>query len=71
MYKWKIDVSLKNGENIVGLYESKYNNSMDVGKELLEKIAPNCIFTLASLDGKCQIFIITSEVAAMLISIAY
>lgn len=67
MNKWKIDFSLKNGQNISGLYEGEEDNSFDIGESFLCSDAE--IFALSSLDKTAQIFIIKSEVAAMGISI--
>ena len=69
MYKWKIDISLKSGQNISGVYEGPEENSFDVGKLLLE-IDPNVtVFSIMSLDETAQLFVMRNEVAAMGISI--
>lgn len=67
MYKWKIDISLKSGQNISGLYEGEENNSFDIGKSFFLREAE--IFVLSSLDKNAQLFVIKSEVATMAISI--
>ena len=67
MYKWKIDISLKSGQNISGLYEGEENNSFDIGKSFLLGEAE--IFVLSSLDKNAQLFIMKSEVATMAINI--
>ena len=69
MYKWRIDILLKSGREISGVYEGKENNSLDVGQELLANDPSVTIFVLGSLDGTAQLFINRSEVATMAISI--
>ena len=69
MNKWKIDVSLKSGQNISGLYTGPEENSFDVGKLLLEEDPSITVFTILSLDEMAQLFIMRNEVAAMGISI--
>ena len=68
MYKWKIDISLKSGQNITGLYVGSENNSVDVAKVLLENDPTVTVFAIASLDGNAQLFVMRNEVAAMGIS---
>ena len=69
MYKWKIDISLKSGQNISGLYTGPEENSFDVGKLLLESNPNVTVFAIMSLDETAQLFIMRNEVAAMGISI--
>lgn len=69
MYKWKIDISLKSGQTITGLYAGSENNSLDVAKALLEDDPNVTVFAISSLDGNAQLFIMRNEVAAMGISI--
>lgn len=69
MYKWKIDISLKNGQNISGLYRGPEENSFDVGKVLIVDDPSVTVFAIMSLDETAQLFIMRDEVAAMGISI--
>ena len=69
MYKWKIDISLKSGQNISGLYEGPETNSFDVGKLLLENNSNITVFAIMSLDNMAQLFIMRADVSAMAISI--
>jgi len=67
MYKWKIDFSLKSGQNISGLYEGEEDNSFDIGESFL--IGDAEIFVLSSMDKTAQLFVMKSEVAAIGISL--
>ena len=67
MNKWKIDISLKNGQNISGVYEGAEENSFDVGKLLLTTDVT--VIAIMSLDETAQLFILQNEIAAMGISI--
>jgi hypothetical protein len=69
MYKWKIDISLKSGQNISGLYRGPEENSFDVGKVLIVDDPSVTVFAIMSLDETAQLFIMRDEVAAMGISI--
>lgn len=69
MYKWKIDISLKSGQNISGLYRGPEENSFDVGKVLIVDDPSVMVFAIMSLDETAQLFIMRDEVAAMGISI--
>lgn len=66
MHKWKIDISLKNGQNISGLYYGSEENSFDVGKQLFSEAS---IIAIMSLDETAQLFIVVDEISAMGISV--
>ena len=67
MNKWKIDISLKNGQHISGVYEGQEENSFDVGKLLLNTDVT--VIAIMSLDETAQLFILQNEIAVMGISI--
>ena len=69
MYKWKIDISLKSGQSISGIYQGPETDSFNVGKVLLQDEPTVAVFAIMSLDEEAQVFVLRSEVAAMGISI--
>ena len=69
MYKWKIDIFLKSGQSISGVYRGPETSSFSVGKVLLQAEPTAAVFAIMSLDEQAQIFVMRSEVAAMGISI--
>lgn len=69
MYKWKINIILKSGQNISGIYVGPETDSFNVGKVLLQDDPTVAVFAIMSLDEQAQVFVMRSEVAAMGISI--
>ena len=67
MYKWNIDVILNSGKELEMLYEGNEDNSLDVGKKLLEG-NPNNIFALCDKTSTKQYFVKIGEVSCMAIS---
>lgn len=69
MYKWKINIILKSGQSISGVYLGPETDSFNVGKVLLQDDPTVAVFAIMSLDEQAQVFVMRSEVAAMGISI--
>lgn len=68
MYKWKIEIILNCGKEIVGQVELKHDNSLDVAKEiLLGERSDFC--AIGSLDHKKHIVVKVSDVSSMSISV--
>ena len=64
MYKWKIEIILKCGKEVIGYYEGSEINSIDVAKLYLT----DNFGGITDKNKTKQIIIITSEIAAMTIS---
>ena len=69
MHKWKIDIILKSGHSISGVYQGRETDAFNVGKVLLQDEPTVAVFAIMSLDEQAQLFVMRSEVAAMGISI--
>ena len=64
MYKWKIEIILKSGKEVVGYYEGTETSSCDVAKLYLN----DNIGGMTDKDKTKQIVVITGEIAVMTIS---
>lgn len=67
MYKWNVEVILNSGKELEMYYEGNENNSLDVGKKLLEGSANN-VFALCNKTNTKQFFVKIGEVSCMAIS---
>ena len=68
MYKWKIEIILNCGKEIVGKVELKQDNSLDVAKEILLGKC-NDWYAIGSLDCKKHIVVRTGDISSMAISV--
>lgn len=68
MHKWKIEIILNCGKEIVGQAELEHNNSLDVAKEILLG-NPSDYYAIGSLDHKKHIVVKVSDVSSMSISV--
>ena len=69
MNEWLINFQLKNSPvDIRAVYVGPEDNSTDVFNKLFEKTSPKNFIGLQGLDGKSNIIVCTSEIAAMRIA---
>jgi hypothetical protein len=68
MYKWKIEIILNCGKEIVGCDENNYNNSADFAQEII-RFDPDDFYAIGSLDHRKQICFRVGDVSSMSISI--
>lgn len=68
IYKWKIEIILNCGKEIVGQVELEHDNSLDVAKEILLG-KRNDFYAIGSLDRKKQIVVRVCDVSSMAISL--
>lgn len=65
MYKWKIEIMLKNGEVVSGIHKGNENDSHSVAKTLMGSARPNDFCCLYTLNETGSIFICSGEIATM------
>lgn len=65
MYKWKIEIMLKNGEVVSGIHKGNENDSHSVAKTLLGSSRPNDFCCLYTLNETGSIFIRVCELVTM------
>ena len=66
MYKWCIDIILKNSGVILPcVYDGPEDNSIDVMQKIFAGKAPNETIGLAGNNGRSQTFVIAGEVASV------
>lgn len=68
MYKWKIEIVLNCGKEIVGQVEDEWKTSMDAAQDMLTGNS-NDFYAIGSLDHKKQIFFRIGDVSSMAISV--
>lgn len=68
MYKWKIEIILNCGKEIVGRYDCDHKGSFDAAQELLTGNVYD-YFAIASLDKSKQIAVKLGDVSYMAISV--
>lgn len=67
-YKWKIEIVLNCGKEIVGRAELEHDNSLDVAKEILLG-KRNDFYAIGSLDRKKHVVVRVCDVSSMAISL--
>lgn len=69
MYKWRIDIILKNGNDIAGHYEGVEDTSVDVANKLFFGKRSTDLISLESATVRAQhIFVIAGEIAVFSIT---
>lgn len=68
MYKWKIEIILNCGKEIVGQVELEQANSFDVAKEILLRKSTD-FYAIGSLDHKKHIIVRVCDISSMEISV--
>lgn len=69
MNKWRIDINLKNGNDIAGHYEGVEDNSMDVANKLFFGKRSTDLISLESATVRAQhIFVTAGEIAVFSIT---
>lgn len=68
MHKWKIEIILNCGKEIVGCDENNYKNSADFAQEIIGFNSDD-FYAIASLDHKKQICFRVGDVSSMSISV--
>lgn len=69
MYKWKIDITLKNGEKVSGIHKGNESNSNAVARTLIGSARSNdfcCLYTPNELGS---VFIYIGEIATMTVTV--
>ena len=65
MYTWKVEVYLKNGNEMEALYHGPEAETGEVAKQLFKDDHLNTILDLRTKDDKATIFIRLNEIMAM------
>ena len=66
-YKWKFEIILKSGKEIVGFDENKFENSYELVKEYLSG-GDNSFISLGDCSRTKNLFVRLDEIAVMTIS---
>lgn len=69
MYKWLIDILLKNGERVSGLVICEHKNSGDVARSLINTDNPNTFFGIKDVTETHNILVKIGEVVVLDISV--
>lgn len=69
MYKWRIDILLKNGERVSGLFICEHKNSIDVASSLITTNNPNAFSCIKDITETHSILVKISEVVVLDISV--
>lgn len=68
MYKWKIDILLKNGEKVSGIHKGNENNSNAVAKTLIGNARHNDFCCLYTPNETGSVFICVGELATITVT---